>query len=189
LTAEQASAKLSSMKSTTIICVKRDGKVAMAGDGQVSLGEVAIKHGARKIRSLYEGRVLVGFAGAVSDALSLLQRLEGKLEEYSGNLFRAAVELAKLWRTDKVLRLLQAQIIATDGELCLLISGTGDLLEPDDGILAIGSGAPYALAAARALMRETELSAEEIARKSLEIASEICVYTNDKITVETMEKG
>ncbi len=176
------------MKSTTIICVKRNGRVTLAGDGQVTLGEVSIKHGARKIRSLYGGKVLVGFAGAVSDALSLLQRLEAKLEEYSGNLFRASVELAKLWRTDKVLRLLQAQIIATDGDLCLLISGTGDLLEPDDGILAIGSGSPYALAAARALLRETSLPSEEIARKSLEIASEICIYTNDKITVETIEK-
>ncbi len=180
--------KLLFMKSTTIISVKRDGKVAMAGDGQVTLGEIAIKHGAKKIRTLYEGKVLVGFAGAVSDALSLLQRLEGKLEEYSGNLFRAAVELAKLWRTDKVLRLLQAQIIATDGDVLLLISGTGDLLEPDDGILAIGSGAPYALAAARALMRETSLSAEEIAKKSLKIASEICIYTNDKIEIRTLEK-
>jgi len=175
-------------KWTTVVCVKRNGIVAMASDGQVTLGNYVIKHGARKIRRLSNDKVLVGFAGAVSDALSLLQRLEGKLEEYSGNLRRAAVELAKLWRTDKVLRLLEAQIIATDGDDCLLISGNGDLLEPDEGVIAVGSGAPYAMAAAKALIRETNLSAEEIAKRSLEIAAELCIYTNDKIKVEVIKK-
>ncbi len=173
---------------TTVVCIKRDNVVAMASDGQVTLGNYVIKHGAEKIRRLADGKVLVGFAGAVSDALSLLQRLEGKLQEYSGNLRRAAVELAKLWRTDKVLRLLEAQIIATDGEDCLLISGNGDLLEPDGGILAVGSGAPYAMAAGRALLQETDLSAEDIARKSLEIAAELCIYTNKNIKVEVIKK-
>jgi len=175
-------------KWTTVVCIKRNGIVAMASDGQVTLGNYVIKHGARKIRRLSNDKVLVGFAGAVSDALSLLQRLEGKLEEYSGNLRRAAVELAKLWRTDKVLRLLEAQIIATDGDDCLLISGNGDLLEPDEGVIAVGSGAPYAMAAAKALIRETNLSAEEIAKRSLEIAAELCIYTNDKIKVEVIKK-
>ncbi len=173
---------------TTVVCVKKGNSVAMASDGQVTVGNYIIKEGAEKIRKLAGGKIIVGFAGAVSDALSLLQRLEEKLEEYRGNLRRAAVELAKLWRTDKVLRMLEAQIVATDGEDCLLISGNGDLLEPDEGIIAVGSGAPYAIAAGKALFRETKLSAEEIARKSLEIASSLCIYTNNRIKVEVIKK-
>ena len=176
------------IKSTTVICVKRDSVVAMGGDGQITFGTTyVLKSGANKIRKLADGRVLAGFAGAVSDALSLLQRFESKLEEYRGNLQKAAVELARDWRTDKVLRHLEAQLIVADKEKILLISGTGDVIEPDEGVIAIGSGAPYAMAAAKALLRETQLSAEEIVKKSLEIASEICIYTNKNIRIEVLK--
>lgn len=176
------------IKSTTVICVKRDSVVAMGGDGQITFATTyVLKSGANKIRRLADGKVLAGFAGAVSDALALLQRFEGKLEEYRGNLQKAAVELARDWRTDKVLRHLEAQLIVADKEKILLISGTGDVIEPDEGVIAIGSGAPYAMAAAKALLRETDLSAEEIVKKSLEIASEICIYTNKNIKIEVLK--
>ncbi len=171
-------------RGTTVIAVKRNESIAMASDGQVTLGATVIKHGARKVRKIYEDRVLVGFAGSTADAITLFERLEGKLEEFRGNLKRAAVELAKDWRTDKVLRRLEALMIAADRENLFLISGSGDVLEPDDGVVAIGSGGPYALAAARALLCRTELTAREIAVLSLEIASKICIYTNENITVE-----
>lgn len=173
-------------KGTTVIAVRRNGKVAMAGDGQVTFGNTVLKHRARKIRRLYKGLVLVGFAGATADALTLFERLEKKLEAYSGQLLRAAVELAKDWRTDKILRRLEAFMIAADKENLLLISGAGDVVEPDEEVVAIGSGGPMALAAAKALLRHTELSAKEIAEISLKIASEICIYTNSEIIVEEL---
>lgn len=166
--------------------MRRNGKVAMAGDGQVTFGNTVLKHRARKIRRLYKGLVLVGFAGATADALTLFERLEKKLEAYSGQLLRAAVELAKDWRTDKILRRLEAFMIAADKENLLLISGAGDVVEPDEEVVAIGSGGPMALAAAKALLRHTELSAREIAEISLKIASEICIYTNSEILVEEL---
>jgi len=173
------------LKGTTIVAVKKDNKGAIGGDGQVTFGEnVIMKHGAKKVRRLYHDRVLVGFAGSVADAFSLSERFEGKLEQYSGNLERAAVELAKEWRSDKVLRKLEAMLIAMDDKTLLIISGTGEVIEPDDQIAAIGSGGSYAMAAAKALMDNTDLPPEEIVRKSLEIASSICVYTNDNIYVE-----
>jgi ATP-dependent HslUV protease subunit HslV len=158
----------------------------MAGDGQVSLGQTILKQTARKIRRLHKDKVLAGFAGATSDAFALFSRFENKLEEYRGNLGRAAIELAKDWRLDKALRQLEALLIVADKESSYLISGTGDVVEPDDGILAIGSGGPYALAAARALVRHTDLSAKDIALEAMRIASGICVYTNDQITVEEL---
>ncbi|MGB9762340.1 MAG: ATP-dependent protease subunit HslV [Caldimicrobium sp.] len=173
-------------KGTTIVAVRRDGKVAMAGDGQVTFGNTVLKHRAKKIRRLYKGQVLVGFAGATADALTLFDRLEKKLETYSGQLLRAAVELAKDWRTDKILRRLEAFLIAADKEHLLLISGAGDVVEPDEEIIAIGSGGPMALASAKALLRHTNLSAKEIAEISLRIASEICIYTNSEIIVEEL---
>ncbi len=173
-------------RGTTIIAVRRYGKVAIAGDGQVTLGETVVKAGANKIRRLYNGEVLVGFAGSVADAFALFERFEGKLEEHKGNLLRAAVELGKLWRTDKYLRQLNAMIIACDKNHLLLVSGTGEIIEPDDDIVAIGSGAGYALSAGRALMKHTQLSAEEIARESLLLASQICIYTNENINVEVL---
>ncbi len=173
-------------KGTTVVAVRRGGRVVLAADGQVTLGETIIKHGARKVRRLYKGQVLVGFAGSTADALTLFERLEKKLELYSGHLVRAAVELAKDWRTDKLLRRLEALLIACDRETTLLISGAGDVIEPDEDVLAIGSGGPMALAAARALLRRTELSAREIAEEALRIAGEICVYTNQKITIEEL---
>lgn len=170
---------------TTIVAVKKDGKTAMAGDGQVSLAsQTIVKQNAVKIRRLFKDRVVAGFAGGVADAFALFERFEGKLEESHGNLPRAAVQLAKDWRTDKVLRRLEALLVVADAQTLLLISGSGEVIEPDDGIIAIGSGGPYALAAARALARYGDLSAGEIARKALEIASEICVFTNDCITLE-----
>lgn len=171
---------------TTIICVRHKGKVAIAGDGQVSLGETVLKQKANKIRNLYKGKVLAGFAGATSDAFALFSRFEGKLEEFRGNLSRAAIELAKDWRMDKALRRLEALLIVADKDNSFLISGTGDVVEPDDGIISIGSGGPFALAAARALLKHTNLSAREIASQALEISSGICVYTNDKITIEEL---
>ena len=177
-------------RSTTIVAVRRGGRGAMAGDGQVSLGQTVMKATARKVRRIGQGRVLVGFAGASADAFALLERLERKLEEHKGGLTRAAVELAKDWRTERALRRLEAMLVVMDAETTLLVSGTGDVIEPDlleaeqGSVLAIGSGGSYALAAARALLRPSDLSAAEIARESLKIAGEICVYTNGHVTVE-----
>lgn len=171
---------------TTILCVRRDGKVAMAGDGQVTVGNTVMKHGAQKVRRLYHGRIISGFAGSAADAFALFSRFEAKLEEFHGNMDRAVVELAKDWRLDKYLRQLQAMLIVANEEKSYLLSGTGDLISPDDGILAIGSGGSFALAAARALVTHTSLGAEEIAREAMRIASDICIYTNDNITVESL---
>jgi ATP-dependent HslUV protease subunit HslV len=175
------------IRATTVICVRRDGQVAMAGDGQVTVGNTVMKHGAAKVRRLYHDRILSGFAGSAADAFALYSRFEAKLEEYRGNMERAVVELAKDWRLDKYLRQLQAMLIVANLERAYLISGTGDLIQPDDGILAIGSGGSFALSAARALMKHTQMTAAEIAHESLRIASEICIYTNDNITVETLQ--
>lgn len=171
---------------TTILCVRRDGKVAMAGDGQVTVGNTVMKHGAAKVRRLYHDTIISGFAGSAADAFALFSRFEAKLDEYRGNLDRSVVELAKDWRLDKYLRQLQAMLIVADKEKSFLISGTGDLIQPDDGLLAIGSGGAYALAAARALVQHTDLPADKIAAEGLRIASTICIYTNDHITVETL---
>jgi len=172
---------------TTILGVKKGNRVAVAGDGQVTFGEsTIIKHGARKVRRLYNDQVITGFAGSAADSLTLCEKFEGKLESYQGNLMRAAVELAKDWRTDRVLRKLEALLIAANSDGLLMISGTGEVIEPDDGIAAVGSGGPYALAAARALLRNTDLSPGKIAGDALKIASEICVYTNDHIIVEEL---
>jgi len=174
------------VRSTTVIAVVRNGRIAMASDGQVSVGNTIMKSGAQKARRVNKDRAVIGFAGGVADALALSERLEAKLEAHSGNIARAAVELAKDWRTDRALRQLEAMLLIGDGERVLIVSGNGDVIEPDDGIAAIGSGGAYALAAARALARHTELEAEELAREALRIASEICVYTNDSITIETL---
>src|SRR3954464_14327767 len=174
------------IRATTVLCVRRDGAVAMAGDGQVTVGTTVMKHGAAKVRRLYHDKILAGFAGSAADAFALFSRFEAKLEEYRGNMERSVIELAKDWRMDKYLRQLQAMLIVANNEKSYLISGTGDLIQPDDGLLAIGSGGPYALAAARALVKYTPMSAKEIAQESLRIASEICIYTNDNITVETL---
>jgi ATP-dependent HslUV protease, peptidase subunit HslV len=172
---------------TTVVCVRREGKVAIAGDGQVTVGTTVMKRGAAKVRRLYHDKIIAGFAGSAADAFALFSRFEAKLEEYRGNMERSVVELAKDWRMDKYLRQLQAFLIVANTEKSFLISGTGDLIQPDDdGILAIGSGGSYALAAARALAKHTPLSAEEIAREALRIAAEICIYTNDNITVESL---
>ncbi len=171
---------------TTILLVRRGNKTAIAGDGQVTRGDTIIKQSAKKIRRLYNDRVVVGFAGATADAFALFSRFEGKLEQFQGNLNRAAVELAQEWRTDRALRHLEAYLLATDGKSTYLISGTGDVIEPDDGVMAVGSGGHFALAAARALMRNTKLSARQIALESLKIAGEICVFTNSEITVEEL---
>ncbi|MGE4298541.1 MAG: ATP-dependent protease subunit HslV [Desulfovibrionaceae bacterium] len=174
---------------TTILGVLDDTGLAMAGDGQVTLGNaVAMKHTARKVRRIYKDRVLAGFAGATADAFTLFERFEAKLDEFGGNLVRASVELAKDWRKDKYLRRLEAMLLVGDASGLLVLSGTGDVIEPDDGVCAIGSGGAYALAAARALRRNSALDAETIARKSMEIAAEICVYTNSNITLETIQK-
>ncbi|MDO8644607.1 MAG: ATP-dependent protease subunit HslV [bacterium] len=172
------------IKSTTILAVQRDGKIAFAGDGQASLGNTILKSNVTKIREMRSGAVLAGFAGSTADALTLFEKFEEKLEQYSGNLTRAAVELAKDWRTDKILRRLEALLIVGDKSRILTISGNGDVIEPDDGVAAIGSGGMYALAAARAMLRQTKLPAVKIAEESLKIASEICVFTNDKITIK-----
>ena len=174
------------IRSTTVVCVRKDGKVTMAADGQVTLGDTVIKQGARKIRRLYSSQVLAGFAGSTADAFALFTRFESKLEEYRGNLSRAAVELAKEWRTDRALRHLQALLIVADKDTTLLLSGNGDLIEPDDGIAAVGSGGPYATAAAKALIKYSNLSAKEIATEALNIAADICIYTNVNITVEDL---
>ena len=169
---------------TTIVCVRCGDTVTMGGDGQVTLGNVVFKATARKVRRIYHDRILVGFAGATADAFTLVERFEGELEKHSGNLMRAAVELAKLWRTDRMLRHLEAMMIVADHSGMLIISGTGEVIAPDDGVCAIGSGGNYALAAARALMRHTDMTAHEIAEAALHVAASICVYTNDHITVE-----
>ena len=174
------------IRATTVICVRRDDQVAMAGDGQVTVGTTVMKHGAAKVRRLFHDKILAGFAGSAADAFALFGRFEAKLEEYRGNMERAVVELAKDWRMDKYLRQLQAFLIVANNERAYLISGTGDLIQPDDGILAIGSGGSYALAAARALASHTQLTAREIAEESLRIAASICIYTNDHITVESL---
>jgi len=171
---------------TTILCVRHKGKVALAGDGQITIGETVVKHGARKIRRLYNDRILAGFAGSAADAMALFAKFESKLEEFRGNLKRAAVELAKEWRTDRVLRRLEALLIVADQQNSYLISGSGDLIEPDDGILSAGSGGSYALAAARALLKYSELSAKEIATEAMRVAAEICIYTNGNISVEEL---
>ena len=172
---------------TTILAVKKDGHVTMAGDGQVTLGQAMImKHTAQKVRRLHEGRILAGFAGATADAFTLFELFEAKLKEVHGNLVRAAVDMAKDWRRDKYLRKLEAMLLLADKEHILLLSGTGDVIEPDDDVAAIGSGGPYALSAARALARHTAMDAEDIVRESMKIASEICVFTNGHFTVETL---
>jgi ATP-dependent HslUV protease subunit HslV len=174
------------IRSTTILAVRHKGEVAIAGDGQVSLGNTVMKHQARKVRRLFNDQVITGFAGATADAFTLFDRLEEKLEQYKGNLLRASVELAKEWRTDKYLRRLEAMLVAVDKDYSLLLSGTGDVIEADDGVLAIGSGGPYAQAAALALVKHSDLSAKEICKEALSIAGSICVYTNNSITVETI---
>lgn len=178
--------KMPEIRSTTVLAVRRNGKVAMAGDGQVTMGETVVKPNARKIRKIYDGRILTGFAGATADAFTLLEKFEARIKEYAGDLTRAAVELAKDWRTDKALRNLQALLLVADKDKTLLISGTGDVIEPAEEVLAIGSGGNYAYSASLAYLDSTELSAAEIARKSLEIASRICIYTNDSIMVEEL---
>ena len=174
------------IRSTTVLCVRREGKVVMAGDGQVTLGDNVIKHSARKIRRLYQDKILAGFAGSTADAFSLFARFESKLEQYHGNLGRAAVELAKDWRTDKMLRQLEALLLVADQTQTFLISGQGDVIEPDTGIAAIGSGGAYATSAATALAEHTQLSARQIAEEAMKIAGKICIYTNDKITIEEL---
>ena len=171
-------------RSTTIVCIRRNGKTAIAGDGQVSMGETILKSTANKIRRLHKDQVVAGFAGSTSDAFALFSRFEAKLEDYKGNLSRAAIELAKEWRLDKALRQLQALMIVADANSAFMISGTGDVIESDDGVLSIGSGGPFAVAAARVLMKHTTLSAREIAEEALRTAAALCVYTNDKITIE-----
>lgn len=180
---------LDQLHGTTILAVLDKTGVAMAGDGQVTLGQsIAIKHGAKKVRRMYQDRVLAGFAGSTADAFTLFERFEAKLEAFGGNLLRASVELAKEWRTDKYLRRLEAMLLVADAEHLLILSGTGDVIEPDDGITAIGSGGPYALAAARAMARTTTLSAEEIVKTAMSVTAEICVFTNTSITLETLKK-
>jgi ATP-dependent HslUV protease subunit HslV len=174
------------IRSTTVLCVRRDDKVVMAGDGQVTLGESVIKHGAKKIRRLYQDKILAGFAGSTADAFTLFSRFEAKLEQYHGNIGRAAVELAKDWRTDKFLRHLEALLLVSDKETTFLLSGQGDVIEPDTGIAAIGSGGPFAQAAAQALADHTKLSPREIAEEAMKIAGRMCIYTNDKVTIEEL---
>ncbi len=174
------------IRSTTVIGVIRDGRAALGSDGQMTLGNTVLKHSTRKIRRLYQGKLVAGFAGATADAVTLLDRFEEKLEAYGGRLERAAVELARDWRTDKYLRRLEAMLAIVSSEKALIISGTGDVIEPEDGIVAIGSGSMYALAAARTMMKHTSLSAAEIVTESLKVAADICIYTNDHIVVETL---
>ena len=173
---------------TTILCVRHKGKVAIAADGRVTMGTTVMKASARKIRRMYDDKVLTGFAGATADALTLFEKFEARLQEFRGNLTRAAVELAKDWRTDRVLRRLEALLIVADREHSFLLSGTGDVIEPEDGLLAIGSGGPYALAAARALIRHSSLEAPEVARQALEIAAGLDIYTNTEIVVEELKR-
>ena len=171
---------------TTVLCVRRDNKVVMAGDGQVTMGQQVMKHTARKIRRLFNDKVLAGFAGSTADALSLFERFEGKLQEHHGNLAKSAVELAKEWRKDRALRHLEALLVVADAKGTFVLSGDGDVIEPDDGICAIGSGGPFALAAARALAKHSKLGAKEIAQEAMRIASEICIYTNNSFAVEEL---
>jgi ATP-dependent HslUV protease, peptidase subunit HslV len=174
------------VRSTTVVAVLREGQLALAADGQVTLGDTVMKQSAEKVRRIAKGRAIVGFAGGVADALTLMERLEGKFESHPGNVRRAAVELARDWRTDRVLRKLEAMLLLGDPETLLMVSGNGDVIEPDDGVAAIGSGGAYALAAARSLRRHTEMDAREIAEAALRVAAEICIYTNDTLTVETL---
>ena len=174
------------IRSTTILSVRRDGKVVVAGDGQVSLGNTVMKATAKKVRRMHDGKVVAGFAGSAADGIALFERLEGKLKESNGNLTRAAVELAKEWRSDRVLRKLEALIVVADAEKTFLLTGTGDVIEPDGGVVAIGSGGPYALAAARAMVETTTLSAREIAERALKIAGDICIYTNSNVSIEEL---
>ena len=174
------------IRSTTIIGVLKNGRLAMAGDGQVTLDKTIMKHRARKVRRMGAGKVIGGFAGSAADGLTLYEKLEGKLETYHGNLLRAAVELAKDWRTDKFLRRLEALMVVGSADHLLIISGNGDVIEPDDGVAAVGSGGPYALAAARALLKHTELDPEQVVRESIDVASSICIYTNREIIVEVL---
>jgi ATP-dependent HslUV protease, peptidase subunit HslV len=175
------------IRSTTVICVRRDGKVVMAADGQVTLGNEVIKASARKLRRLYNDKIVAGFAGSTADAFALFARFETKLEQFNGNLARSVVELAKEWRTDRVLRHLEALLLVADSKSTYLVSGNGDVIEPDEGVAAIGSGGPFALSAATALMRNTKLSAKRIVEESMEIAGKTCIYTNDKVTYEELE--
>jgi ATP-dependent HslUV protease subunit HslV len=174
------------VRATTVVCVRHRGQVAIAADGQVSIGQTIVKANARKVRKLYHDRVLSGFAGAAADAFTLFSRFESKLEEHRGNLARAAVELAKDWRTDRVLRRLEALLAVADLEQSFIVSGTGDVIEPDDGLIGIGSGGPFALAAARALVAHSELDAKAVVTEAMRVAAGICVYTNDHVTVETL---
>ncbi len=174
------------IRSTTILCVRRDDHVAIAGDGQVTVGNTVMKHNAKKIRKMYNDTLLSGFAGGAADALTLFEKFETKLEQYHGNLTRAAIELAKDWRTDKILRRLEALMCIADRNSSLIISGTGDIIEPEDGIMSVGSGGPYALSAARALIRHTNMGAREIVEKAMQITAEICIYTNSEILIEEL---
>jgi ATP-dependent HslUV protease subunit HslV len=171
---------------TTVLAVRREGKVVVAGDGQVTLGNTVMKHTARKVRRMGDGKIIAGFAGSAADGMALFEKLEGKLKEHHGNLPRAAVELAKDWRLDRALRRLEALLVVADGERTFLLTGTGDVIEPDEGIVAIGSGGPYATSAARALLRHTALSAREIAEAAMKIAGEICIYTNSNLSIEEL---
>ena len=172
---------------TTIMSARRDGKVALGGDGQITLGQVVVKASARKVRRLYHDRILAGFAGGTADAFTLFERFEAKLEKHQGNLLRSAVELAKDWRTDRILRRLEAMLAVADRESSLIITGMGDVIEPELGLVAIGSGGPYAQAAARALLENTQLDAEAVVRKALSIAADLCIYTNQQVVVETLD--
>src|SRR5690242_1509021 len=175
------------IRSTTVLCVRRDNKVVMAADGQVTLGHEVLKASARKLRRLYNDKIVAGFAGSTADAFALFSRFESKLEQFNGNLSRAVVELAKEWRTDRVLRHLEALLLVADTKSTYLVSGNGDVIEPDEGVAAIGSGGPFALSAATALMRNTKLSAKRIVEESMDIAGKTCIYTNDKVTYEELE--
>jgi len=183
---KEAAMNSKKIRSTTVIAVKRNGHIAMAGDGQVTMGETVMKGNARKVRKIYEGKVIIGFAGATADAFNLFDKFEMKLQEYSGDIVRSAVELAKIWRTDKALRNLEALLLVASRDKILLISGNGDVIEPENDVLAIGSGGNYAYAAALAYMESSELSALDIAKKSLKIAGDICIYTNANITAEEL---
>jgi ATP-dependent HslUV protease subunit HslV len=178
--------EIAPMHGTTILAVRRNGKTAIAGDGQVTVGATVMKHNAKKVRKMYNDKVLAGFAGATADAFTLFEKFEAKLEQYHGNLTRAAVELAKDWRTDKVLRRLEALMIVADNERSFILSGNGDVIEPEDGVSAIGSGGPYALAAARALVGQTSLDARAVVAEAMKIAGDICIYTNKEITIEEL---
>ena len=178
---------METIRGTTILSVRRGGKVVIGGDGQVSMGNTVMQGNARKVRRLYKGQVLAGFAGATADAFTLFERFEGKLEKHSGNLTRAAVELAKDWRTDRMLRRLEALLVVADREASLILTGTGDVVEPEDSLMAIGSGGPYAQAAARAMLDTTELSAREVVERGLNIAADICVFTNHNLVIEELD--